>query len=42
VEMFGVPCIDQLYNTLLYLMLAITVLINLMNTTVTLVMLMMT
>jgi hypothetical protein len=32
-EMLGVPCIDQLYDTTLYLMLAITVVLNLINTT---------
>ena len=40
-ELFGVSCIDELYDTLLYVMLAVTVLINLANTAVTIVIIMM-
>lgn len=41
-ELFGVSCIDKLYNTLLYLMLAVTVLLNLANTAVYILFILMT
>lgn len=42
VELFGVPCIDQLYDTLLYTMFTITVLLNMINTAATFTILMLT
>lgn len=42
VELFGVSCINELYNTLLYLMLTATVFLNLVNTAVIIMFLLMT